>query len=774
MTTQTHDKKGHPFLSRAKGFITSPSFLLGGLSVVCSLLLIAIVLMAITPVRYKLFVGMVPTQTIVATKDVVDEVTTEKNRRAAADSVTPTYKYQEGVTEQVLKKLDDIRQELSNVIQYAKTLDDYAANKRYTEDELQYAASMLSAIQLRGFQLQSLLNIGEEEFEELFNVLNDTVKNTMQTNITQGQETTAVNSIMAIIGYKLDLNMLQNVAYPILRAVIMPNMVIDKTATDEARQAAMAAVEPVVFKQGQNIVVRGEGRVTDTQIKMLSSLGLLSSNKTDYRTYLGAGVIVLITLILFNTALSLLASSVYSDLKRLFILYIVMVLTLLITVITKALHVPFLAPMLFAATLLTVTVGHIPALAAHIALSVLGAFVLSVGGQYSSSDLVYILPTGLVAGAYACLMLKDNVQRGRILAIGALAGIVSFLMVLGIGLMLGNEISSLLQNALLAAGGCLLSALLAIGFQPILESLFNLPTQSRLLDLCNPTQPLLHRLLTEAPGTYHHSIIIANLAETSAEAIKDANPLLARVGGYYHDIGKLKRPLYFKENQIGTANVHDETDPQVSAAIITAHVRDGLAMAKQYRLPLELQQIIAEHHGNSLVMYFFSKAVQTSGADQVDQSEYRYDGTPPRSKEGAIVMLCDTIEAAVRTLSKPTREEIQAFILKLIQQKIDDGQLQNAPLTLKDLHHLAEACTAVLYGVFHERIEYPDASKKRPWIDPRSSRRLPHTAVLQDSGLKMDSSNSPDPTALKKSTAAPLSAPPDAAEKDHESKCTDC
>lgn len=750
MTVPSSKKADIGLVDHVKHLLTSRSFMLGGLSVLCSLLLLAIVLMAITPIRYTLYIGMVPTQTIVATKDVVDELTTEKNRRAAADSVTPTYKYQQGVTEQVLKKLEDIKQELSTVIQYAKTLDDYAVDKRYTDEELQYASSMLTSIQLRHFQLQSLLSISGEEFEELFAVLNDTVKNTMQTNITQGQETTAVNSIMAIIGYKLDLNMLQNVAYPILRTVIMPNMVIDQIATDEAKQAAMDAVEPSVFKQGQNIVVRGEGRVTDTQLKLLSSLGLLSSNKTDYHTYLGAGIVVLITLILFNLSLYLLCPMVYTNVKRLIILYIVMVITLLITIVAKVLHLPFLAPFLFAAMLITVTVGHIPALMTHTALTVLAAFVLSVGGQNSTTDLIYILPAGLVSGLYACLTLKDNVQRGRILAIGALAGAVSFLTVLGIGLMISRDVPLIMQDALFSAGACLISALLSVGFQPMLESLFNLPTQSRLMDLCNPTQPLLHRLLTEAPGTYHHSIIIANLAEASAEAIKDANPLLARVGGYYHDIGKLKRPLYFKENQIGTANIHDETDPQVSAAIIMAHVRDGLAMAKQYHLPLEIQNIIAEHHGNSLVMYFFSKAVKTSGAAQVDQSEYRYDGNPPHSKEGAIVMLCDTIEAAVRTLSTPTRQEIQDFILQLIRQKMDDGQLQNAPLTIQDLDQLAKACATVLYGVFHERIEYPDADKvkKKLWPDPRG-RRFSPIATLQDKGLRFDQSKVPDATIHK-------------------------
>lgn len=705
---------------RVRRFLSSRSFRILLITMLSSLLLLALFMAAITPTRYSLSVGMVPTQTIVATKDVVDEITTERNRRAAADAITPTYKYQEGVTEMVVENLELIKQELSAVLQYAKTLEKSDQNTPFSAEELKYASEMLDLVPLRDFQLRSLMQMSQEEFDSLFSALHDTIQNTMQTNITQGQEATAISGIMQIIGYKTDINILQNIASPVLRAVIIPNMVIDKAATDAAKKNAMDQIDPVVYKQGQNIVVRGEGRVRENQIRMLSELGLLSSNKTDYNTYLGALIVVLVSLVIFNLMLLGTCPQIFRYTTRLMIVYLVMMLAMLLAIAAKGLHLVYLAPMLLAPMLLSVTVGHIPALITNCCLSVLLSFILSIGGQNSTGDLVYILVSSLIAGTVAGLLLRDNVQRVGALAVGLIACTVSFSVIIGIGIMVSSDISLILQNAGWSVAGGVLSTLLCLGLQPLFESLFNLPTQSRLLDMCNPTQPLLHRLLTEAPGTYHHSLIIGNLAEASAEAV-GAGALLARVGGYYHDIGKLKRPLYFKENQFGQSNIHDGGDPKVSATIITAHVRDGLMMAKQYRLPPEIQDIIADHHGNSLVRYFYSQALEASPDGKVNEEDFRYQSSPPRTKEGAIVMLCDTIEAAVRTLSNPTKDEIREFIVKLIREKTESGQLDNAPLSMSDLSKIAAACANILYGVFHERIEYPELKpKKHPWPEHRS------------------------------------------------------
>ena len=260
----------------------------------------------------------------------------------------------------------------------------------------------------------------------------------------------------------------------------------------------------------------------------------------------------------------------------------------------------------------------------------------------------------------------------------------------------------------MTAGSALLASVLCIALDPLVETFFHLATPAKLLELSNPNHPLLRRLLIEASGTYHHSIIVANLAEAAAEAV-GGNPLLARAGAYFHDIGKLKRPLYFKENQIGD-NPHEHTNPYVSAAIVTAHTRDGLIMAQQYRLPQEIQDIIVEHHGDTPVMFFYHKALQEADGQAVDIADFRYDGRRPQSKESAIIMLADTVEAAVRSMHDPTPQKIREFISKLVRGKLDDGQLDNAPLTLRDITRICDAFSTVLNGVFHERIEYPAIS----------------------------------------------------------------
>ena len=210
----------------------------------------------------------------------------------------------------------------------------------------------------------------------------------------------------------------------------------------------------------------------------------------------------------------------------------------------------------------------------------------------------------------------------------------------------------------------------------------------------------------EAPGTYHHSIIVANLAEAGTEAV-GGNGLLARVAAYYHDVGKLKRPMYFKENQIGSENPHDRADPRVSAAILTAHPRDGAQMATKEKLPPEVVDVIRQHHGDSVALYFYDKATKLYG-DDVDVSAFRYEGPRPHSKEAAVVMLADTIEAATRTLANPSPDRMEQLIRKLVREKLNDGQLNDSALTFSDLDKICSTFCTVLTGVFHERIEYPD------------------------------------------------------------------
>ena len=741
MTKEGRAKRKRGWL---RAYLRSPQALRLLICVLGSAVLMAIFVAAIVPVRYDLRVGMVPTSTIAATKDVVDEVGTEERRAEAAAQVTPTYRFQEGVTEAVLADLDQIFAQLRAVRQYGDTLADNSPIRLYSKEELQYARDMLTLVTLRDYQISSLLQSTAEELETAYTLVYAALQSIMLGHVTEGQEDVAIASVRQIVDYRISIPLGQNIVPAVLSACVRPNMVIDQAATEAAREEARAAVEPVVYKQGQNIVVRGEGRVTANQVAMLSTLGLLSGGEVDLPMYLGAALLVVMVLLGMLLLLRNPEYHLLDDTSKLLLLFVILTVTLGLSVLARLVN-SYLAPVLLGMLLVTALLGMRPGLICNVALTILVAALSAGGSEAYTEKMVMLITTGLLSGTAAGIVMHNRATRLRVLISGLTGCAVDFLAFLALGLMTASELTGALTNAGWRVAGSLLATLLCIGLQPLLEMIFNLPTSMKLLELSNPNQPLLRRLLLEAPGTYHHSTIVASLAEAAAEAV-GANPLLARVGGYYHDVGKLKRPLYFRENQLGGRNVHDHTDPQVSAAIVTAHTRDGLALARQYRLPLAVQNIINEHHGDTPVLFFYHKALQQAGGKPVDIDAFRYDGHPPKTKEGAIVLLCDTIEAAVRTMKNPTPEEIEDFIVKLVRGKMEDGQLSDSPLTLRDLDKICAAATTVLAGVFHERIEYPDVEE-------------PKQRVLHQPGLKEEGAEQPMPAEEEEPVVVPEPVP---------------
>ena len=684
-----------------------------------SLLLLVLFLIAIVPVRYSISVGTVPTHTITANRDVVDEITTAQLRRNAAAAVTPTYYYAQGVTEEVFADFDKIFQQFDAAIQYSETLENYSAYRNYSADELAYARTILTELDLLDFQLRTLLNTPRTDLTSLRETLYAALQNAMTSSVMEGHETEAVSSIMQIIGYRVDnTSLLLNVVQPLLKNVVRPNMVIDQAATEAARQLARDSVEPIVYKQGQNIVVKGEGRVEKYQYDMLANLGLLSNTSSDLNIYLGATLLVVLVLFIGLFTLRLIDEKNARNNKRLVLIFTILNVTLALSILLRMIDI-YLAPIALCAILLAAMLGLRTAVVTNVTIAVLISALAAGGDSSYTSEMVHLMACAIISGSISALIVYKRSNRLRIIAAGVAAGISNFLIMLALGLMTSSTQGAVLSTALWSMIGGLLSGLLAIGIQPVLEAIFNLATPTKLMELSNPNHPLLRRLLLEAPGTYHHSIVVANLAEAAAEAV-GANPLLARVGGYYHDVGKLRRPHYFKENQLGADNKLSEVDPYTAAQIIIAHPRDGVSLARNYRLPKEVCTMIQEHHGNTPVMYFYSKAVQEMGEDAVDIASFRYDSQPPSTKEGALLLLCDTIEAAVRSMNNPTPDAIEEFIVKLVRGKLQDGQLSQSPLTLRDIDAICQACTTVLNGVFHERIEYPD----------------PPAAIKKSSGVK--------------------------------------
>ncbi len=650
--------------------------------------------------RYHLQVGDIAHQTITATKDVEDTVTTETHRKAAAAAVEASYHLQDGANEEVMNALDDLFGQLALVQQYGATID----TTTLSSEQISYAQSLVTGVQLSQYQARVLLRTGAEDFDTMTRVVRDAVEKALNTTIREGQVTSSINNIMTLCSYEVSTDLNSYIVRPVLTATVRPNLVIDEAATETARQAARDSVEPVIYKQGQNIIRDGE-RVSANQLAMLGALGLLDSANIDFNIFGGAALVVASAVILMALMLHMLIPEVLTDVRRVLVITLVMLISVGLGVIVVKLINVYLMPVALGAMLLTGLLGTRVGLTAGVGLSVILAGLSAASNTAYDTEMVHLLLTGVVGSAVAVQFLAGKPQRVRMVICGVLVAGVNVVVMLSIGLMTSADLHNTLENAVWSMAGGVLSGLIAVGFQPVFEAGFNLATPSKLLELANPNQPLLRRLLLEAPGTYHHSIVVANLSEAAAERI-GANPLLARTGAYFHDIGKLKRPLYFKENQRGE-NPHDRTDAYVSAAIVTAHTSDGLALAQKHHLPPEIQRIIFEHHGDTPVMYFYHKALQQANGKPVDVKDFRYPGTRPTTKESAIVMLADTIEAAVRSMSDPTPQAIERFIERLVRGKLEDGQLSNSPLTLLDIDGICAAFSKVLSGVFHERIEYP-------------------------------------------------------------------
>jgi putative nucleotidyltransferase with HDIG domain len=269
-----------------------------------------------------------------------------------------------------------------------------------------------------------------------------------------------------------------------------------------------------------------------------------------------------------------------------------------------------------------------------------------------------------------------------------------------------------------ALSGGLLTGILALGLTPIIESAFHYSSNIRLLELLNLDQPILRELMLMAPGTYHHSLVVGQMVEAAAEAI-GANPLVAKTAAYYHDIGKVKKPPYFVENQQGGENKHEKLAPSLSALILISHVKDGVDLARKHKLGERIEDIIQQHHGSSFISYFFHKAKdQAAQGQQVNVDDYRYPGPRPQTREAALVLLADQVEAASKTLTDPTPARIQGMVQKMVNNVFADGQLDTCELTLRDLHLIAKSFNKILSGIFHQRIHYPlPVEKKKTYED---------------------------------------------------------
>ena len=711
------------------------------------LLLVVMLLLGATPEQHDIQVGSPAPMDILATKDVNDVVTTEEHREAAAAQVEPSYK---SIDFSVVGSVSSNMEAMFNQLT-ALRVDPQGD---LSDEDLEALNSQLP-VSLDREEYGALIACDEDSLNHLVNDAIISVRDTLNSTLLEGTEGAAVNRLsrsLAAAGYPLPL---VSMATDVISACIQPNMLIDEEITEANRQKARDAVEMETCVKGEVIVRRGE-IVTLAQYTMLSSLGLLKEDNLDVPLLAGIALIVLLVMGCAFLYLHRYAARRPNATQMLLLCLIAVVVTGLCLAFSR--FNAYMMPISLGLMLVALLYNPRIALYFNIALGFLASLLMDAGGGLFTVTMFSVLLMSMVAGPIVLAVFNRSMHRTTTLLAGVLVGIANFVCTFSVGLINSAEIGTVATNALWAMSSGIISAILCIGLQPLLESLFNLATNAKLIELSNPNQPLLRRLLLEAPGTYHHSIIVANLAEAATSAV-GGNALLARVGAYYHDVGKLKRPVYFKENQLGD-NPHDRTDPRVSAAILTAHPRDGAAMAQKARIPEPVLDIIRQHHGDGVVLWFYDKAEKLYGAENVDINAFRYEGPRPRSKEAAAVMLADTIEAAARSLPDPTPEKIDALIHKLVRSKLNDGQLDESELTFSDLEKICSAFSTVLTGVFHERIEYPDV-KLPPRIENHAEAA---SEASTPEAAKPAPPIEPVPQAVSAPQAAPAAAPEKAAE----------
>jgi cyclic-di-AMP phosphodiesterase PgpH len=487
-------------------------------------------------------------------------------------------------------------------------------------------------------------------------------------------------------------------AADIVGPLVVANSTFDPQATATARQEAANAVAPVLFtfRKGEIIVQAGE-RLDAISREKLDQFGLLDP-QPDLARGVGWLALAAVAVVLLLAWLWRFRPHIW---HRNSALLLIALLVVGVAIALKATGdrsvLPYVVPTAAVGLLLAVLLD------AGAALMVTAMLALLAGAIVGSVEFAAYV---LLGGAAGIIVVRRG-ERFSHFVQAAVAITLVYIAVVGIFTLLGDrDITGLLElaGASLAAG--LGSGLAAVGSFLLVGNVFGITTSFQLLELANPSQPLLRRLLLEAPGTYHHSLMVGNLAERAAEAI-GADPLVARVAAYYHDIGKLANPLAYIENQTGE-NVHDELTPEQSVALLKAHVASGIDLSYQYKLPKAIIAFIPQHHGTALMSYFFHRAKEQAGAtDKVDEARFRHSGPKPQSREAAILMLADSVEASVRSLSAHDEPAIRAMVARIIRERLEDGQFDECDLTLRDLERIREAFVAQLLGMYHRRIEYP-------------------------------------------------------------------
>lgn len=667
---------------------------------------------------YELHEFKISPKTIRSLKTVEDTVKTEHEKRRIESEVTPFYQF----SEDIAKNRAAIAIELFDIIIKEKqengpdTDDPDKKVKTRTEQIKDIRGKLLKleeeepGLRLTDDAISSLLTRDASVLRKMQSEISGIIVEELSKPVRSGD--------LSTVRYEVERKLRLSEVIPpselqtlltLGRSLVIETETVNKELTDKRIEEEKNAVEPTRILQGQ-VIVR-EGQFIDSEIyRQLELTGLLT-NQSSTKPMAG-----LILYVVFVSAIVFMHFITWREdnnkkKKSLLIIYsiffILVIMMKLISLIDKEfdVQVAFLFPTALAPLLAKLLTNERLAFMLTIITASTAGIMLQEGfaAIMQMEIALYILFSGIIS----IYVLGNNGRRSNILRTSLVVA-ASNILFIGFYLLMTQstyELSELVFYLIAALASGIISGALTIGLMPFFESAFGLLSDMRLIELSNPNHPLLKKVLTETPGTYHHSVMVANLADAACESV-GADGLLARVGSYYHDIGKTVRPGFFIENQHGAVNPHDELPPEKSRDIIIAHANDGADLLAKHKMPIEIINIARQHHGTSFLKFFFVKAKEM-GQDVVED-DFRYAGPKPQTKEIAIISIADSVEAAVRSLKEPTPERIANLVKSIITSKLNDGQFDECDLSMKELKTIENVICETLNGIFHSRIEYPD------------------------------------------------------------------
>jgi len=663
------------------------------------------------PDKILLKEGQICSKDILAPGDFefVDLKATQNLREKAAKSIKEVYDLNLANIENAEKQIDSL---FSKIKEYQGKINesskDTTANiaendRRLTDAELNKMANEIN--EDLGLYISEQVIAGCLQFDNLsLEKIRVDIKSSVRKIMEQGiKEDDLENAKKQLIREISEISLDHHdalIASEIATSLLLPSLFLNEEDTEKRRQVAIASVDDVIrtIQKGQIIIRKGEV-VTSEDIAILNALGL-KNPRINFSNIIGIIMITAICLLVVFLYLSYFYPDIYENVNKLILLGVISIFVVLLAKIASQAS-GYLMPIASASMLIAISLNPNIAILLTVILSLVIGFIPGGG-------LNYVL-VSVISGIVAVYSIRKATQRSSLTHAGLIIAGVNIIIISALGLINNDGYYLILQNNLWGVLNGFLAVILTIGILPFLESYFDITTSFKLMELSNPNQPLLKKMILEAPGTYHHSIVVGNLSETAAEEI-GGNGLLARVGAIYHDIGKIKRPYFFTENQEAYKNIHDEMEPSLSALVIASHVKEGIELAKKNKLPKDIIDIIAQHHGTNLITYFFHKALKENGSanDAVAEENYRYSGPKPQTKEAGIILLADSLEAATRSLTNPTPTRIKTLVKEIIQKNLENGQLEECDLTLKDLDKIGDSFSRILTGMFHSRVEYPD------------------------------------------------------------------